>query len=713
MYEGRKNTKQPNISRRISFFMVIFGLLLLVVYIKLFDIQIVNGSKYRLAAKKQYESRISLKPARGIIFDRKMNALVSNVTRYSFAADPNMIDNKDSVASLFASVFNKDKDYYTDKLNSKNTSFVWLERRVGAELEPKLKDLNLSGVIKINESYREYNYDNLASQIIGHTDIDDNGVTGIELECNEMLGGKDGFVVMQKDGLGRKRPAVEYPRSEPVNGENYVLTLDMNIQKVIEEELAAGVLANNADGGKCIVMSVKTGEILGMASVGNTEGVENFGKLSMITDLYEPGSTFKVVTAAASLQEKIEDRNSIIQTYGGEYNVDGIKLRDDHKSSSMTFQQVIEQSSNIGVSQVAVKLGPERFYKYARDFGFGISTGIDLPGEVKGILKRPVEYSPVSLRFNSIGYEVLVTALQMTNAYACVANDGVLMQPYIIKREMAPDGTLIREYQPEIIRNVISNTTAKTLTELLIGVVERGTGTAAKIDGIKIAGKTGTSQKLVNGQYSKQNYNASFVGFFPADDPQIIVSVILDAPRSGSYYGGAVSAPIFKKIAERIITLTGSHEYSHPELDGGANISTANYNQQSDEKKTTDELNLINFEIGDAVRILKDKNVEYEIEGPKKNAYVIDQQVVNESDAGKKIKLVTNNQHETGKSIKESDIVMPDIKGMSIRKCINVISSLGFEFKINGTGKVLSQKPEPGAQLNKNQLITVNCENTN
>ncbi len=713
MYEGRKNTKQPNISGRISFFMVIFGLLLLIIYIKLFDIQILDGAKYRLAAKKQYESRISLKPARGIIFDRKMNALVSNVTRYSFAADPNMIDNKDSVASLFADVFQKDKDYYLEKLNSKNTSFVWLERRVGAELEPKLKDLNLSGVIKINESYREYNYDNLAQQIIGRTDIDDNGVTGIELECNDKLAGKDGFVVMQKDGLGRKRPAVEYPRSEPVNGDNYVLTLDMNIQKVIEEELAAGVMANNADGGKCIVMSVKTGEILGMASVGNSDGAGNFGKLSMITDLYEPGSTFKVVTAAASLQEKIEDKNSIIQTYGGEYTVDGVKLADDHRSNSLTFQQVIEQSSNVGVSQVAVKLGPERFYKYARDFGFGISTGIDLPGEVRGVLKRPVDYTPITLRFNSIGYEVLVTALQMTNAYACVANDGALMQPYIIRKEMAPDGTLIREYHPEIIRNVISNTTAKTLTELLVGVVERGTGVEAKIDGMKVAGKTGTSQKLVNGQYSKQNYNASFIGFFPAEDPQIIVSVILDAPKSGSYYGGAVSAPIFKKIAERIITLTGMNEYSRPELDGDANISVANYNRQADDNKNTDELNLVNFEIGDAAKILKDKNVDYEIDGPKRNAYVTAQMFEERGDDKEMLKLVTSNERETGKSVKESGAVMPDVKGMSLRRCINVISTLGFEFKINGTGKVLSQKPEAGATLSRNQLITVNCGNTN
>ena len=713
MYEGRKSSKQLNVTGRISVFMVVFGILLFVIYLKLFNIQILNGAKYRLAAKKQYESKISLKPTRGIIFDRKMNALVSNVNRYSFAADPNMVDNRDSVAELFANVFHKEKNYYIDKLNSKNTSFVWLERRVEPDADEKLKDLNLSGVIKLNESYRSYNYDKLASQIIGHTDIDNVGISGVELQSNESLSGKDGYVVMQKDGLGRKRPAVEYPRSEPVNGNNYILTLDMNIQKVIEEELAAGVLVNNADGGKCIVMSVKTGEILGMASLGNNEGIENFGKLSMITDLYEPGSTFKVVTAAASLEEGIENKNSIINTYGGEYMINGIKITDTHKSSSLTFQQVIELSSNIGVSQVAEKLGPERFYKYSRDFGFGITTGIDLPGEVKGILKRPVEYSPVSLRFNSIGYEVLVTALQIANSYSCIANGGALMQPYIIKKELSPDGTTIKEYQPTIIRNVVSKTTAKTLTELLVGVVEKGTGTEAKIEGVKIAGKTGTSQKLVNGEYSKMNYNSSFIGYFPAEDPQVIVAVILDAPKSDGYYGGKVAAPIFKKISERIITLTGLHEYSHPELNGGANISLANYNQQVEDSKTADELNLINFEIGDAVKLLKEKGIDYDIEGPKKNAYVVDQQVTDVSEKSKKIKLVTLNQKETGKSVKENDMIMPDTKGLSMRKCIKVLSSMGIEYKISGSGKVVSQKPDPGSILTKNQSIIINCDSSN
>ena len=442
MFDRRKNNENANSSRRISFFILLFFLLLLTILVKLFEIQVVDSSKYQLAAKKQYESRISLKPSRGIIFDRKMNALVSNTNSYSFAADPNMVDNKDSVAELFAKVFKKNKEYYLERLNSQNTSFVWLERRVDAAYSEELKDINISGVIKLNESHRITNYDQLASQIIGATDIDNNGLTGIELECDGLLSGEDGYVVMQKDGLGRKRPAVEYPRKEPQDGDNVELTIDLNVQKIIEEELGRGVNVNDADGGKCVVMSVKTGEILGMYSITNNDaGYRN--KLSFLTDLYEPGSTFKVVSAAASLEEGIESKSDVIQTYGGEYLFDGLKVMDSHAHTSLSFQQVIEQSSNIGMMQVAMRLGAERFYKYARDFGFGITTGIDLPGEAKGYLKKPVDFSPVSLRYMAIGYEVMVTALQMANAYACVANDGVLMKPFVIRKVLAPDGSII------------------------------------------------------------------------------------------------------------------------------------------------------------------------------------------------------------------------------------------------------------------------------
>ncbi|RPI15248.1 MAG: PASTA domain-containing protein [Ignavibacteriae bacterium] len=716
MTELKRNNNTANTGRRISFFIIVFLLLLTVVLGKLFSIQIINSYKYQLAAKKQYESKISLKPTRGLILDRKLNALISNVNSFSFAADPNMVDNKDSVAELFSRVFQKDKSYYLDKLNTNNTSFVWLERRVESTYEQQLQNLNLSGVIKLNESHRTYNYNELGTQVIGSTDIDNNGISGIEMECNDMLEGKEGYVVMQKDGLGRKRPAIEYPRLEPQNGNNVVLTLDMNVQKVVEEELKQGVTINDAEGGKCVVMSVKTGEVLGMNSVINNiekgDVRPDLYKLAFLTDLYEPGSTFKVVSAAASLEEGLENKNDVIQTYGGEYQLyDNVSIKDSHKSSNMSFQQVIEQSSNIGMIQVAQKLGKERFYKYARDFGFGISTGIDLPGEMRGYLKKPVDFSAVSLGFMAIGYELMVTAIQMANAYSCIANDGLLMKPYVIKKEMAPDGTVIKEHHPTPIRNVVSKTTAKTLTELFVGAVEKGTGTEAKIENMKIAGKTGTSQKLIEGEYSKRSYTSSFIGYFPADDPQIVIAVIIDAPRSGEYYGGRVAAPIFRKIAERIIAITGVMDITHPEYDeNNADIKLAN--NKLIENPDKDKINIIDFEISDAIRLLKENNIDYEIDGAKKNAIVTDQQIVyGDNSSIKKIKLSTKSITEQGNErLKQNaPVYMPEVKGMSVRKCIKMLSMMGIEYKINGFGRVTDQEPEAGAKLTKNQQVVINC----
>jgi cell division protein FtsI/penicillin-binding protein 2 len=686
--------ENKNNGKRMTLYMVILFVFLFIIYGKLFNIQVLNSARYKSAAKKQYESRISLKPLRGIIFDRKLNPLVSNVDMFSFAADPNMIDNRDSVASYFSEVFSKEKSYYLSKLEQQNTSFVWLERRVDPKYDSLLRNINFSGVIKINESHRIYNYDRTSSQIIGATDIDNEGISGIEYQFNKELSGNDGYVIMQKDGLGRKRPAVEYPRIEPKNGHNLVLTIDLNIQQVVEEELNNGVMLNDARGGKAVVMSVKTGEILGMYSLSKDTATDDYrtDRLGVITDLFEPGSTFKLVGAAGSLEESIENKTSIIQTQGGEYLVyNDKKITDSHKFGTMTFQQVIEQSSNVGMIQIANKLGEKRFFKYARDLGFGITTGIELPGEMKGILKRPIEFNPGTLKFMAIGYEVLVNTLQLVNAYSALANDGTLMKPFIIKKELNPDGSLIIENHPQKIRTVCSKQTAETMTDLLCGVVERGTGVDAKIENIKIAGKTGTSQKLVGGEYSKSSYTSSFIGFFPAEDPLIVIAVIIDSPSAGEYYGGKVSAPIFKSIAERLIAMNCMYEYNtQPEQQFAVN-----------EKKDDDgRINLVDMDVNDAVTILNEQNIDYKIIGSRENCVVADQTV----DEDNVIQLLTMNKIE-----KIKDGVIPDVTGLSLRKAVKTLSVYGYGFNIKGSGKVIRQEPAPGKTNQAIKVINLYC----
>lgn len=706
--------------RKINFFFIILFGIFIVILTKLVNVQILDSEKYKIAARKQYENKIVLSPYRGLIYDRNMNTLVSNSFEFSFAADPNMIENPEKVAEIFSKTFGKSKEEYFNKLSSQNTSFIYLERRIDPSKVNGLDTMNMNGVIVLKEPKRVYNYGSLASQILGFTNIENKGQTGIELSLENELAGKDGFIIMQRDGKGNNRPSLEFPRKDSENGNNVVLTLDINIQRFAEEELAEGVKNHNADGGKVIVQSVKTGEVLAMSSypsfdpnkitVTDTIGMKN----AVITDVYEPGSTFKLITAAASLEEKIEDKNSIIATESVN-EIKGLKITDVHSSQSMSFQQIIEQSSNVGFSKISLKLGSERFYKYARDFGFGIYSGVELPGENKGILKRPIDFSGVSLPYMSIGYEVLVNAMQISNAYATVANNGMMMKTYIVKKEFAPDGNIIYENKPLQVRQVISENTAKNLTSLLVGVVERGTGIDAKIDGISVAGKTGTSQRLIDGEYSNSSHNSSFVGYFPAENPQIIITVILNNPKSGEYYGGKVAAPIFQKIANRIINFSGTTNISIQDF-VNVNYSTDIQNPETIIETSEPKVlmpNLINLRLEDAKEILIESKLNFEvvddtldIKNPNiakfiESQYPLPNERIALSD-NSIIKLVVKSRQIPEDRL----VVVPDVKNLSLRKAINVLLSEGFNADINGSGKIIEQSPAAGTkQLPKSKIM--------
>lgn len=730
-----KHYKKPDKSliqrRKINFlFVILFGIFT-VILTKLVNVQIIDSEKYRIAARKQYENKIVLAPYRGLIYDRNMNVLVSNSYEYSFAADPNMVDKPEEVAEILSKTFGKSKEEYLSKLTSQNTSFIYLERKVDASKLNGLDSMKYSGIIVLKEPKRVYNYGSLASQILGFTNQENKGQTGIELSMETELTGKEGFVIMQRDGRGNNRPSLEFPRKDPENGNNIVLTLDMNIQRFAEEELEEGVKSHNADGGKVVVLSVKTGEVLAMSSYptfdpnkiseSDTSGMKN----AVISDIYEPGSTFKLITAAATLEEKIEDRNSIIET-GSVSEVKGLNITDVHGASSMTFQQIIEESSNIGFSNISIKLGSERFYKYARDFGFGIYNGVELPGENKGFLKRPIDFSSVSLPYMSIGYEVLVNALQISNAYSSIANNGMMMKTFIVKKEFSNDNSTIFESRPTPVRQVVSEKTAKTLTSLLTGVVERGTGTDAKVEGVSIAGKTGTAQRLINGEYSSSSHNSSFVGYFPADNPQILITVILNNPKSGEYYGGKVAAPVFQKIATRIINFTGTSNIPSNDF---VNVNYPVENSKINSIREINEQNilipnLINLKPEDAKEILTESNIKYEIidsTGNTDNATAggnsavskfIESQIPLPNERipfndNLKVKLVVKTNTVTDDKL----ILVPEMKNLSLRKAINVLLSDGFNIFINGSGKIISQSPVAGTRQLPGSKIILYCKN--
>lgn len=723
------NKNKVHERRKINFLVLGFLIFFIIILIKLFHIQIIESDKYEILAKKQYDEQVILAPSRGLIFDRNMNLLVSNTIKVSIAIEKNNVNNIDSFLTVVSGYTKKEKQEYLQKIQNSNYNRVYIERKVDKEELNGLDTCKLKGMIVTREHKRLYHYGNLCSQVLGFTDIENNGKSGVEYYFNKQLSGKEGYMVMQKDGGGiRRRPNENYPHEDPVDGDNLVLTIDVNVQKILEEELCEGIREFNADKGKAVIISVKTGEIIAMATMPSfdpnsirNEDTSAFMN-AVISDVFEPGSTFKLITAAGSLEENIEDRNSLVITEGGTYDLYGMKIEDSHRATSMTFQQTIEQSSNIGFMKIAKKLGKEKFYKYSRDFGIGIYTGIELPSENKGMLKNPEDFSYETLEFSAIGYQVMVNSLQLAMSYSAVANNGVLMKPYILKKELTYNGKIVVENSPMVVRQVISEKTAKTLSNLLTGVVTRGTGRDARIEGVNIAGKTGTAQKYIDGKYTSSSHISSFIGYFPSENPLILISVTLDNPKSGEYYGGKVAAPIFKKITQRVLNYYTQIDYSNPEkivqkFDETSHklMASENYNPEN----IISVPNLINMNISDVDEILKEKKIKFIVCDTSDNKenftqgykLIVDSQLpqpyekINlNNDITIKIKL-----KKTGIT-KNSKLKIPDVRNLSLRKAITILSSSGFKIEIEGSGKVIDQLPKPDSYSERNDKIILYCK---
>ncbi|MFA5403564.1 MAG: penicillin-binding transpeptidase domain-containing protein [Ignavibacteria bacterium] len=707
-----------------NIFLLVFLIGFFGITARLVQIQVIDSDKYTYVAKKQTQTRDIIVPPRGLIFDRNMNLLVTNQYKITVSADPYRIKSPDSVASLLSAIFNKDKNIYLELLENKDIPNVFLERKSDLQDLKGLDTLEIDGLNIITEPSRFYNYGSLASQIIGFTNIENKGVSGVELSFNKELTGQEGYLIMQKDGKGNKRPDLSYTQKEPVQGDNIVLTIDKNIQQFVEEELESGVKYFNAVKGKVVVISVKTGEILAMSSFPtfnpnsikseDTVGMKN----SVISDIYEPGSTFKIITAAGILEENLMNEKSVLATDNGSYSVYGMKITDSHGASSMTFEQIIEYSSNIGVSKLSQKLGTEKFYKYARDFGVGIYSGIELRGENKGYLKRPVDFTPGSLEFMSIGYQVAVNLLQLSMAYGSIANNGMLMKPMIIKKELSPNGQVLLENYPSAIRQVVSIQTAKRLTQIFEGVVERGTGSDAKVDGVNVAGKTGTSQRIVEGEYSSRSHNSSFIGFFPVENPVILIAVVLDDPKSGEFYGGKVAAPVFQKIATKILSYAGNNITTSDFLNVSFDKNIQQHNLQDVKNEYKVVPVLLDMNIESAIDILKERKIKFEVENyikkEKSSAfkYVVceqtpnpDEKISNGENTVVKLKVKEVNFNQS-KSLK-----VPDVINMSLRKAINKMVSEGFIVEIVGSGEVIDQLPKPGNEVQQKSKIILFCKN--
>ncbi len=636
----------------IFFFLFIF---LLTLTIRLAYLQIIKSPELQEKAHSQQKRTIKIEPQRGIIYDRRMRKLAVSLSLDSLYALPREMENKEEIARRLSPVLKKTPSQILEKLN-KGKNFVWLERKIPKDLAEEIKGFGISnGIGLTEESKRLYPKGTLACHLLGFAGLDDQGLEGIELLYNQYIKGAPGWLLSTRDARGRSVLSGEYRFYPPSGGYDTILTIDESIQYIAERELEKVYEEQGARSATIIVMDPKTGEILALANQPsyNLNRFKDYPpyirRNRAITDLFEPGSALKFVTAAAALAEDVVEYEERFYCEKGALRVSKDHVVHDIKKYEwLTFPEVIEKSSNIGTIKLGQRLGPLKLYEYLRSFGFGFLTGIDLPGEVRGVLRKPRQWSGLSMAALPIGQEISVTAIQLATAASAIANGGVLMRPWVVKAIISKEGRVVKEFESIPMRRVISQETAYRLTDILKGVILRGTGTRAQVPGYEVAGKTGTAQKVDprTGRYSQDKTVASFLGWVPADDPRILILVVVDEPKGLPYegrmvhYGGLIAAPVFREVAQRTL-----HYLNVPPGKGSAG-------------------EIIRVSLSD----MDPKVKEMGIEGRGK---------------------------------------MPDLKSKSMRETFRILSNYNLKPNFIGSGRVIKQKPSPGVSLKGVKECTV------
>ena len=638
---------RPIMRRRVAIVAVALALWVTGIEAKLVYLQVYQRADLAARAERQQERTQPSPAKRGDIVDRRGRVLATSVDADTIYAVPTEIDNASAAAQKICDALTdcdaRELQTLAERLSQKR-AFAYVRRQVAPDQAERVAALNLDGIGFIKESKRFYPNKELAAHLLGWVGIDNRGLSGLESTYDPQIRGKAGTISVHTDARRHAFSRFERPSTA---GSSVELTIDENLQHIAERELRAGVLENRAAGGTAIIMNPHTGEILAMANepTFNPNAFREFGdddrRNRAVQDLYEPGSTFKVVTATAAIEEKVLPIDSIIDVSGGQIHIGSRVVHDTHNYGELSFTDVIVKSSNVGAIKIGFKLGTERLSEYVARYGFGRAVSPDFPGESPGIVWRADKWTESALASVSMGYQVGVTPLQMLAAVSAVANGGQYVEPRVI-RAVYKDN---RRYavQPKIVRRTISADTAATMTGIMEGVVERGTAKAAQIPGYTTAGKTGTAAKLINHHYSTSDWNASFVGFVPSRDPAVAIIVVTDSPHTKGHTGGVVSAPVFKKIAEATLRYLG---------------------------------------IGPTINPLPPVLVARNDEGrrPTGGAGAGDEPFVT---------LVADGPPGT----------VPDLHGMSAREAVRKLAKLGMNASVAGDGFVVSQVPAAGTPI--------------
>ncbi len=701
---------------------------------RLVYLQIFSYGRYAHKAEREHERTEEIAAKRGIIYDRAGRELAMSVSVDSAFAMPAMIPDLGNTVSLLARITKADPRELLARCKAAR-SFCWVARKADPGIAERIRSLNLRGIYFQKEPKRFYPKRDLAPQVIGYVGTDDGGLSGIEREFDDKLKGVPGSMIVQVDARNKWYASVE---KQPEPGNNVVLTIDEQIQYIAERELATAIAETHAIAGTVIVENPRTGEILALANQPtfnpnvSREITPEKLKDHAVSDVYEPGSTFKLVTISAALEENLTNPNEVFDCQMGSIVYNGMRIRDSKPHGLLTVTKVLADSSDVGSIKIAMRLGEDRFYKYIRAFGFGSQTGIELPGESRGLTKPVNRWSKVSIAAISMGQEIGISPIQLASLVSTIGNDGVAVPARIVASTTPPQATpkLIR-FQPAESHRVISSRTAAQMKAMMQDVVLEGTGKKAILEGYSSAGKTGTAQKVdpATGTYSRTKYVASFAGFAPINDPAIVVAVILDS-AVGLHQGGQVSAPVFQRVAQQVLEyMHVPHDVDLPR-DRQLLLARREVKEEDLAENSPDHLGAPLELADDPVPAPEVPAMPPSLDGsPQKAGGVVPASLREPesspppagdspvSSAGPQPPASASATEKQGSSpptsgtvvldVEQGGIVVPSFIGKTVRTAVETANQSGLDLDVLGSGMGREQSPSPGTHVQSGSTVTV------